>query len=73
MTPEFIIYGYERRREKQRLSKMKYQLKMFWHFEDIHRIYGSGKPDEEALRIHSLLSKEIVELEEKLSRRTHHQ
>ena len=45
MSP-YKISGSERRKLKKELSELKYFVKMFWHYEDIDRVYGGGLSDD---------------------------
>lgn len=46
--PRFKISGQARREKKKELGMLKRSVRMFWFFEDIDRVYGSGVSDEEA-------------------------
>jgi hypothetical protein len=43
----FRISGQARREKKKELSSLKSYVKMFWHWEDIERVYGGGLEDDE--------------------------
>jgi hypothetical protein len=64
---EFVISGLKRRELKKKLNSLKSSYKMFWHYEDIDRVYGGGSDDFECEQILEKIKLEIVELEEKLS------
>ena len=64
---EFVIRGLERRQLKKKLSLLKSSYKMFWHYEDVDRVYGGGSDDFECEQILEKMKLEIIELEEKLS------
>ena len=64
---DFVISGLKRRELKKKLSLLKYSYSMFWHYEDIDRVYGGGSDDFECEQILEKIKLEIVELEEKLS------
>lgn len=42
MQPQYQISGKERKLMRKELSWLKYYRKMFWFYEDIHRVYGEG-------------------------------
>ena len=60
---EFVISGLKRRELKKKLSLLKYSYNMFWHFEDIDRVYGGGSDNFECEQILEKIKFEIVELE----------
>jgi hypothetical protein len=63
----FRISGQLRREKKKELSSLKSYVKMFWHWEDIDRVYGGGLEDSLCqLRI-AEAQKEIEVLESELA------
>lgn len=60
---EFVISGLKRRELKKKLSLLKYSYNMFWHFEDIDRVYGGGSDNFECEQILEKIKLEIIELE----------
>ena len=68
-NPIFVISGEERRAVKKELNILKRHVKMFWHLEDVDRVYGGGMSDEEAKEYLTKTKKEIKLLEEKLNKR----
>jgi hypothetical protein len=66
MSP-YKISGSERRKLKKELSELKYFVKMFWHYEDIDRVYGGGLTDKECDDLIFKKNKEIEDLELLLS------
>ena len=66
MSP-YKISGVERRKLKKELSELKYFVKMFWHFEDIDRVYGGGLTDKECDDLIEEKNKEIEKLESLLN------
>jgi hypothetical protein len=63
---KFLISGMERRELKRQLYMKQRFVKMFWHFEDVERVYGGGMDDDECEKMLTEKKKEIVELEDKL-------
>lgn len=64
---EFVISGLKRRELKKKLSLLKYSYNMFWHFEDIDRVYGGGSDNFECEQILEKIKLEIIELEKIVS------
>ena len=64
---EFVISGLKRRELKKKLSLLKYSYNMFWHFEDIYRLYGGGSDNFECEQILEKIKLEIIELEKIVS------
>ena len=62
-SSEFVISGLKRRELKKKLSLLKYSYNMFWHYEDVDRVYGGGSDDFECENILERIKSEIVELE----------
>jgi len=60
-------HGQERRQLKKELSELKRFVRMFWHFEDIDRVYGSGSSDTDCKRRLDSADTRIKELEAILS------
>ena len=67
-NPIFVISGKERREVKKELNTLRKRVKLFWHWEDVDRVYGGGMSDEEAEEYLTKTKKEIELLEEKLSK-----
>ena len=65
--PIFVISGKERRKEKHRLAELKLFVKMFWFYEDIDRVYGSGMEDEDCQVVIDITNEQIKELEKQLA------
>jgi hypothetical protein len=63
----FRISGQERREKKKKLSSLKSYVKMFWHWEDIDRVYGSGLEDDECNEMLARAEEEIRILESELA------
>ena len=66
-SSEFVISGLKRRELKKKLSLLKYSYNMFWHFEDIDRVYGGGSDNFECEQILEKIKLEIIELEKIVS------
>ena len=64
---EFVVSGLKRRELKKKLSLLKYSYNMFWHFEDIDRVYGGGSDNFECEQILEKIKLEIIELEKIVS------
>jgi len=67
-NPIFVISGKERREVKKELNTLRRVIKMFWHLEDVDRVYGGGMSEKEAEDYLTKTKKEIEVLEEKLSK-----
>lgn len=70
-SPQFKVYGIERRKLKKELSLLKSFVKNFWYFHqldvDMASFYGGNvMSDERAQAIYNNKLKEIEELEKKL-------
>ncbi len=63
----FRISGQARREKKKELSELKYFVKMFWHYEDIDRVYGGGLSDDECNETIAKAEEEIRMLESELA------
>lgn len=59
-----MIHGTERRKLKKELSDLRRFTKMFWHFEDIERVYGGGSTDEECLYLLENANARMVAIEQ---------
>jgi hypothetical protein len=66
---EFVISGLKRRELKKKLNSLKSSYKMFWHYEDIDRVYGGGSDDFDCEQILEKIKLEIIELEKIISER----
>ena len=68
--PQFVISGKERRVVKKELSSLKSFIKGFWYFHQLEKDMGSCMmTDEDAKIMFDKRSKEITQLETKLSKR----
>ena len=63
----FRISGQARREKKKELSSLKSYVKMFWHWEDIDRVYGCGLEDDECNERIAKAEEEIRMLESELA------
>jgi hypothetical protein len=63
----FKISGKERRLKKKELSEMKSFVKMFWHYEDLDRVYGGGMSDKKCQDMINKYNEKISILESELS------
>lgn len=62
-APIYKIFGDVRREKKKELASLKSYVKMFYHINDIDRVYGGGVEDDEAnIRIEKA-KKEIEQME----------
>lgn len=61
-----MIHGKERRKLRNELSDLKRFTKMFWHFEDISRVYGDGSSDTECADRLDRANARILEIEREL-------
>ena len=59
----YLISGKERKKMKKKLSILKRAKKMFWYFEDVHRVYGCGMTDAEAENLLNTYDDKIKEFE----------